>query len=81
MNRKYWKEFNLVAVKTGLQEKDAAKAGFQPKAVTLTLWDHKAYYPGARKTHICLTGDFQTGLMLGAQLVRIYNLKLTPLSN
>ena len=32
------------------------------------LLDHKAYYPGAHQLHLRLTGDRQTGRLLGAQL-------------
>jgi hypothetical protein len=32
--------------------------------------DHKAYYPGARKIHLRITGDATTGQLLGAQFVR-----------
>jgi hypothetical protein len=33
------------------------------------LLDHKAYYPGAHQLHLRLTGDRQTGRLLGAQLL------------
>lgn len=32
-------------------------------------WDHKAYYPGAKQLRIRVTGDRETGLLLGAQIV------------
>lgn len=31
--------------------------------------DHKAYYPGAKPLSIRITGETNTGLLLGAQLV------------
>jgi hypothetical protein len=33
------------------------------------VWDHKAYYPGARELRLRVTGDQQTGKLLGAQLL------------
>ena len=35
----------------------------------LETWDHKVYYPGAHKLQIRVTGDRQTGRLLGAQIV------------
>ncbi len=39
--------------------------------------DHKAYYPGAQATPIHLTGDADTGRLLGAQLVGRYGSEVT----
>ena len=63
------KVFDLVAGRTGLRDPGAAGAGFDPLTTALTVWDHKAYYPGAREVHIRLTGDRSTGRLLGAQIV------------
>lgn len=63
------KIFDQVAARTGLPDKEAVKAGFDPLTVSLTTWDHKIYYPGAKKLQIRLTGDRSTGRLLGAQLV------------
>lgn len=63
------KLFNLVAARTGLREDEARKAGFDPFTVETTVWDHKAYYPGAHELHMRVTGDRQTGKLLGAQLL------------
>jgi hypothetical protein len=32
-------------------------------------WDHTPYYPGARRLFIRVTGDRQTGRLLGAQIL------------
>jgi NADPH-dependent 2,4-dienoyl-CoA reductase/sulfur reductase-like enzyme len=63
------KVFDLVAARTGLREHEALTAGFTPVSSTATPDDHKAYYPGAQTITIRVTGDAQTGLLLGAQLI------------
>lgn len=42
------KVFDQVAARTGLRDKEALEAGFDPLTVALTVWDHKVYYPGAK---------------------------------
>jgi NADPH-dependent 2,4-dienoyl-CoA reductase/sulfur reductase-like enzyme len=63
------KVLDRVAARTGLRDKEAAEAGFLTLTVSLTSWDHKGYYPGAKELHIRLTGDRSSGRLLGAQLV------------
>jgi hypothetical protein len=63
------KVFDRVAARTGLRDLEAIEAGFDPLTVSLTSWDHKVYYPGAKELHIRLTGDRCNGRLLGAQLV------------
>ena len=63
------KLFDLVAARTGLRHEEARNAGFDPFTAETTVWDHKAYYPGARELHLRVTGDRQTGRLLGAQLL------------
>lgn len=63
------KVFDLVAARTGLREHEATAAGLAPVSSTATPDDHKAYYPGAQPITIRITGDADTGLLLGAQLV------------
>ena len=63
------KVFDQVAARTGLRDKEAVEAGFEPLTVALTSWDHKVYYPQAKKLHIRITGDRRTGRLLGAQMV------------
>lgn len=63
------KVFDLTIARTGLREVEAIGAGFQPNTIEIEAWDHKAYYPGAHRLHIRLTGDIQTQQLLGAQIV------------
>lgn len=63
------KVFDLAIARTGLLEAEAAHAGFDPRTVGVTAWDHKAYYPGAQPLHVRVTGDRRSGRLLGAQIV------------
>ena len=63
------KVFDLVAARTGLREHEASPVGFTPVSTTAVADDHKAYYPGAQPISIRITGDSDTGKLLGAQLV------------
>ncbi len=63
------KVFDRIAARPGLKAGEAAEAGFDPLTVPLTCDDHKAYYPGAQKLHIRITGDRSTSRLLGAQMV------------
>ncbi len=63
------KVFDLVAGRTGLRNHEAKDAGFNPRTVETNAWDHKAYYPGAQQMKLRVTGDIDTGRLLGAQIV------------
>ncbi|MBK3562702.1 FAD-dependent oxidoreductase [Streptomyces sp. MBT62] len=65
------KVFDLVAARTGLRDHEAADAGrgWTPATTASRPDDHKAYYPGATPISIRVTGDTESGLLLGAQLV------------
>lgn len=63
------KVFDRIAAGTGLRDKQAAGAGFDPLTVTFTSLDRNAYYQGAKEMTICITGDRPTGRLLGAQIV------------
>jgi NADPH-dependent 2,4-dienoyl-CoA reductase/sulfur reductase-like enzyme len=64
------KAFDVVAARTGLRDVEAAAArGWTPLTVASTPDDHKAYYPGATPVAIRVTGDRDSGRLLGAQLV------------
>ncbi|MFT8917855.1 MAG: FAD-dependent oxidoreductase [Oenococcus sp.] len=63
------KAFDLIVARTGLLDREAVEAGFSPLSVTSNVDDHKAYFPGAHKIKIRITGDHQTGQLLGAQLI------------
>lgn len=66
------KVFDLAIARTGLLEHEALEAGFQPVTVETEAWDHKAYYPGAHKLRIRVTGDRRDGRLLGAQIIGHY---------
>ncbi|HVN10633.1 MAG TPA: FAD-dependent oxidoreductase [Kineosporiaceae bacterium] len=63
--------FDLVAARTGLRDHEATAAGrgWTPLTVASAPDDHKAYYPGATPIAIHITGDRDSGRLLGAQLV------------
>lgn len=63
------KVFDVVAARTGLRDHEAAAAGFAPATTQTVADDHKRYYPGAQPISIRVTGDRETGRLLGAQLV------------
>jgi NADPH-dependent 2,4-dienoyl-CoA reductase/sulfur reductase-like enzyme len=63
------KVFELAVARTGLRDQEAQAAGLDPVTVGSVQYDHKAYYPGAHQLHLRVTGDRQTGQLLGAQLV------------
>ncbi|MBS0014518.1 MAG: CoA-disulfide reductase, partial [Desulfobacterales bacterium] len=63
------KIFTLVAARTGFKESEAAAEGFSPLSADIRVPDHKAYYPGAKELCIRITGDADTGQLLGAQMV------------
>ena len=63
------KVFDLAIARTGLNERDARAASFDPVTVGSEVNDHKAYYPGAAPLRIHLTGDRRTGRLLGGQIL------------
>jgi NADPH-dependent 2,4-dienoyl-CoA reductase/sulfur reductase-like enzyme len=63
------KLFDLVIARTGLRHVEAKNAGFDPFTTETTAWDHKAYYPGAHELRLRVTGDRETGRLLGARLL------------
>lgn len=63
------KVFDLAIARTGLRDTEARQAGFDAFTVESAPFDHKAYYPGAKELRISLTGDRQTGRLLGAQML------------
>jgi NADPH-dependent 2,4-dienoyl-CoA reductase/sulfur reductase-like enzyme len=52
-----------------VRDGEAVEHGFQPATIEVVADDHKAYYPGATRITIRVTGDIGTGRLLGAQLV------------
>jgi len=66
------KIFDLVAARTGLRDSEAQEAGLDPLTDQFEAWDHKAYYPGAEKMIIRITGARATQRLLGAQILGHY---------
>jgi len=62
------KVFDHAAARTGLRDHEAAAAGYDPVTVAWEADDHKAYYPGSHRISMRVTGDRQTGRLLGLQL-------------
>lgn len=63
------KVFDLAIARTGLLEHEAKSAGYDAATVEIKAWDHKAYYPGAHELRLRVTGDRQSGRLLGAQII------------
>jgi len=63
------KVFDLAMARTGLLHHEAKGAGFVPLTHETVADDHKRYYPGATPLHIHVTGDRETGQLLGARIV------------
>lgn len=63
------KVFSLAVGRTGLLQREAEEAGFEPLTIEAETWDHKKYYPGARRLRLRVTGDRGTGRLLGAQML------------
>jgi NADPH-dependent 2,4-dienoyl-CoA reductase/sulfur reductase-like enzyme len=71
------KIFNLVAARTGLKDDEALREGLAPLSVDIETWDHKTYYPHAKKMMIRITGDRKTGRLLGAQIIGAYGTEVS----
>ena len=69
--------FDLVIARTGLHDKDARVADMDPFSVDSTHWDHKVYYPGAKEMLIRITGERETGRLLGAQIIGHYGTEVS----
>lgn len=63
------KVFDLAAARTGLRDHEAIAAGFEPFTLQVEADDHKAYYPGAERIQMRMTGDRASGRLLGIQML------------
>lgn len=63
------KVFSMTAAATGVNEKNARNAGFDPETVILSPMSHAGYYPGGRLMTMKLVYDKPTLRVLGAQIV------------
>ncbi|BDA74764.1 glutathione-disulfide reductase [Rivularia sp. IAM M-261] len=66
------KIFDLAVARTGLRDFEVNDARLNAVTVEFETWDHKVYYPGAKKLQIRVTGDSKTGKLLGAQIAGHY---------
>jgi NADPH-dependent 2,4-dienoyl-CoA reductase/sulfur reductase-like enzyme len=71
------KIFDLVVARTGLRQDEAVREGYSAYTAETTSFDHKAYYPGAKQLRIRLTGDNQTGRLLGAQVLGSFGAEIS----
>jgi NADPH-dependent 2,4-dienoyl-CoA reductase/sulfur reductase-like enzyme len=71
------KVFDLVIARTGLRQDEAANEGLRPVTTDITVSDHKAYYPGATPMRFRVTGDLETGRILGAQLIGMFGAEIS----
>jgi NADPH-dependent 2,4-dienoyl-CoA reductase/sulfur reductase-like enzyme len=71
------KIFDKVVARTGLNEAEAIRAGFQPVSADFETWDHKVYYPPAEKLHIRVTADKENRRILGAQMMGAYKTEVS----
>jgi NADPH-dependent 2,4-dienoyl-CoA reductase/sulfur reductase-like enzyme len=62
------KIFDHAAARTGLRDREATAAGYDPVTIGSAADDHKAYYPGSHRIAMRFTGDRGTGRLLGVQL-------------
>jgi NADPH-dependent 2,4-dienoyl-CoA reductase/sulfur reductase-like enzyme len=71
------KLFDQVISRTGLNEKEAEEAGFDPISTEITADDHKAYYPPAYKTYIKVIADKDSRQIIGAQILGSYHAEIS----
>ena len=63
------KVFSMTAASTGLNEKNAQKAGFVTDKVILSPMSHAGYYPGGKVMTMKVVFEKETYRLLGAQIV------------
>ena len=69
MGTAVFKFFDLEIARTGLGEKEAREAGFDPVSTVVTTPTRAHYYPGGGKLSVWLVGDRASGRLLGAAMV------------
>ncbi len=62
-----FKVFELGVGKTGLSEREAEDAGFDPVSVGIEAPDRAGYYPGTDKVFLKLISERESGRILGAE--------------
>jgi NADPH-dependent 2,4-dienoyl-CoA reductase/sulfur reductase-like enzyme len=66
------KAFEMEAARTGLHDRSAREAGFDPVTGTIEAKSRAGYYPAGGTVQVTLTADRPTGRLLGASLVSEY---------
>jgi NADPH-dependent 2,4-dienoyl-CoA reductase/sulfur reductase-like enzyme len=61
--------FKMEVARTGLTEKEAMDAGFNPASVTIRTNSRAHAHPGASSIHVHMVGDKDSGRLLGVQMV------------
>ncbi len=64
-----FKVFELEVATTGLNEKQAMEAGFEPVSVTIKSRSRAHAHPGSKDILVHMVGDKNTGRLLGVQMV------------
>lgn len=64
-----FKTFEMNVSMTGLSEKSARDAGYDPVSLIVTQLDRARYFPGGKKIHLKLIADKRDGKILGAQAI------------
>jgi NADPH-dependent 2,4-dienoyl-CoA reductase/sulfur reductase-like enzyme len=60
---------DLEVARTGLNEREAKRAGFETVSGTIESTSRAGYYPGAERLHVKVHAEKRTGRLLGAQIV------------
>ena len=74
-----FKVFDLGVGKTGLSEREAEEAGFEPVSAAVETTDRAGYYPGVGKVYLKLIADTSSGRLLGAEAAGYGAAKLTDI--
>ena len=64
-----FKVFDLQVARTGLNEHEATKAGFEPASVVIRARSRAHAHPGASDILVSMVGDRGSGRLLGVQMV------------
>ena len=61
--------FDLEVARTGLNMKEAEKAGFDPVGMAVKTRSRAHAHPGSKEVHLFIVGDRKSGRLLGLQMV------------
>lgn len=71
------KVFDLVVGRTGLHDRDCNNYQLPSKTIESEHWDHKVYYPDAKKMFIRVTGNPLTRALLGIQIIGSFHSEIS----